>query len=297
MQDIQTTFAFRRSASASRVAGSPGFAYVTGFTEKLDPSLYRAPNSNFIQSREYLSTASTTIQPLNRVTVDVRADHRLSFSDAYLGARRIYTLSWPDLNGRWLQLQQTLGLEEMLSSLVVSSHYSVKNEDQGPEGKPVETHVRTTNWGPLLKWEASFKNGIRADVNTAIATSEALDERLGGVIRSHTTTNHDIRLTKTYPASKGIRFPWSKRRVKLPNDVNLNLTLGIARDRQVTDRAGFETLVETDTQRLNVGSGTTYNFTPSITGGFDLAFRQTKDYKSAITQRGITIAVNAQFRF
>jgi hypothetical protein len=56
-------------------------------------------------------------------------------------------------------------------------------------------------------------------------------------------------------------------------------------------------LVETDTQRLNVGSGTTYNFTPSITGGFDLAFRQTKDYKSAITQRGITIAVNAQFRF
>jgi len=73
--------------------------------------------------------------------------------------------------------------------------------------------------------------------------------------------------------------------------------MGIARDRQVTDREGFDTLVETDTQRLNVGSGTTYNFTPSITGGFDLAFRQTKDYKTALTQRGITIAVNGQFRF
>jgi hypothetical protein len=297
MQDIQTTFSFERTASASRVAGKPGFAYITGFTEKLDPSLYRAANSHFVQNRQYLSTASTTVAPLNHVTVDVRADHRLAFTDAYLGARRIYTLSWPDLNGRWLQLQQPLGLEQMLSSLVLSSHYSVKIEDQGPEGKPIETHTKTTNWGPLLKWEASFKNGIRADVNTAIATSEALDERLGGVIRSHTTTNHDIRLTKTYPASKGIRFPWSKRRVKLPNDVNLNLTMGIARDRQVTDRAGFETLVESDTQRLNVGSGTTYNFTPSITGGFDLAFRQTKDYKSALTQRGITIAVNAQFRF
>jgi hypothetical protein len=46
-----------------------------------------------------------------------------------------------------------------------------------------------------------------------------------------------------------------------------------------------------------VGSGTTYNFTPSITGGFDLAFRQTKDYKQNLTQRGITISVNGQFRF
>ncbi len=297
MQDIQTTFTFERSSSASRVAGKPGFAYVTGFTQKLDPSLYRASNSNLVQSRQYLSTASTTFQPLTRFTVDVRADHRISYTDAYLGARRVYTLSWPDLNGRWLQLERDLGLGDLLSSLVVSSHYSLKTEDQGPQGKPVETHTKTTNWGPLLRWEASFRNGIRADVNTAFAKSEALDERLGGVVRTHTTTNHDIRLTKVYPASKGIRFPWSKRRVKLPNDVNLNLTMGIARDRQVTDREGFDTLVETDTQRLNVGSGTTYNFTPSITGGFDLAFRQTKDYKQNLTQRGITIAVNGQFRF
>ncbi|HEY2924620.1 MAG TPA: cell surface protein SprA [Candidatus Eisenbacteria bacterium] len=297
VQDIQTSFSFERSSSASRVAGKPGFAYITGFTQKLDPTLYRAPNSNIVQNRQYVSTASTSIQPVTRLTVDVRADHRLQFTNAYLGARRIYTLNWPDLNGRWLQLQQSLGLEEMLSSLAVSSHYSLKSEDQGPAGKAVETHVKTTNWAPLIRWEASFKNGIRADVNTAIAKSEALDERLGGVIRTRTSTNHDIRLTKIYPASKGIRFPWSKQRVKLPNDVNLNLTMGIARDKQVTDRVGFETLVETDTQRLNVGSGTTYNFTPSITGGFDLAFRQTKDYKAALTQRGITIAVNGQFRF
>jgi len=237
------------------------------------------------------------VQPISNVTVDVRTDHRISYTNAYLGARRVFTFSWPDLSGRWLQLQQTLGLDEMLSSLVISSHYSLRREDQGPAGKPVETHVRTTNWGPLLRWEASFKNGIRADVNTSLTKSENLDERLGSVVRTHTNTVHDVRLTKTYPASKGIRFPWSKRRVKLPNDVNLNLSMGIVRDRQFTERPGFDRLIESDTQRLNVGSGTTYNFTQSITGGFDLAFRQTKDYKGLLTQRGITIAVNAQFRF
>ena len=117
------------------------------------------------------------------------------------------------------------------------------------------------------------------------------------MVRTTSNKTHDIRLTKTYPANKGIRFPWSKRRVKLPNDVNLNLTLGIARDQQFFVVPGGEPQIESNTQRLNVGSGTTYNFTPSITGGFDLAFRQTKDYKQNLTQRGITISVNGQFRF
>jgi hypothetical protein len=297
LQDIQTTFSFERFASASRVVGKPGFAYITGFTQKVDPSLYRAPGSNFVQSRQYVTTASTSIQPLPHLAVDVRADHRISFNDANLGARRIYTLSWPDLSGRWLLLERDLGLSDLLTSLAVSSHYSLKTEDQGPAGQPIETHVETTNWGPLVHWEASFRNGIRADVNTSIAKSVTLDERIGGVLRTQSNTTNDIRLTKTYPAAKGIRFPWSKRRVKLPNDVNLNLTVGITRDKQYYVVPGGEPQIETSTQRLNVGSGTTYNFTPSITGGFDLAFRQSKDYKQDLTQRGITVSVNGQFRF
>jgi hypothetical protein len=297
LQDIQTTFSMERSTFASRVTGKPGFGFVTGFTEKLDPTLYRAPGAILTQNRQYVSTASTTVQPLTHVSVDLRADHRIGFSDQGLGSRRIYTLSWPDVTGRWLQLERDLGLGEILSSLAVSSHYSLKTEDQGPEGGEVETHVTTTNWGPLLHWEASFRNGIRADVNTSTAKSEAADTRLLGVVRTTSNKTHDIRLTKTYPANKGIRFPWSKRRVKLPNDVNLNLTLGIARDQQFFAVPGGEPQIESNTQRLNVGSGTTYNFTPSITGGFDLAFRQTKDYKQNLTQRGITISVNGQFRF
>jgi len=297
LQDIQTTFSMERSTLASRVTGSPGFAFITGFTQRMDPTLYRAPGSNLLQNRQYISTATTTVQPLAHFAVDLRADHRIGFSDQGLGSRRVYTLSWPDVTGRWLQLERDLGLGQILSSLAVTSHYSLKTEDQGPEGGSPETHVLTTNWGPLLHWEASFRNGIRADVNTATTKSVSSDTRLLGVIRTTSNKTHDIRLTKTYPANKGIRFPWSKRRVKLPNDVNLNLTMGIVRDQQFFVVPGGEPQIENSTQRLNVGSGTTYNFTPSITGGFDLAFRQTKDYKQNLTQRGITISVNGQFRF
>jgi hypothetical protein len=48
---------------------------------------------------------------------------------------------------------------------------------------------------------------------------------------------------------------------------------------------------------LNVGSGTTYNFTRTVSGGFNFAYRQTHDKKLEIKNRGISIEFNAQFSF
>jgi len=127
--------------------------------------------------------------------------------------------------------------------------------------------------------------------------STTVDERSFGITGDRQTVNTDIRFTKIYPASRGIRFPWNKKPVKLPNDLNLNLTFGMGSDRKVTKRPRFEDLVELDTKRFNVSSGTTYNFTQSISGGFNLGFRNDKDLKTQITRRGITIAFNGQFRF
>ncbi|HZE19037.1 MAG TPA: hypothetical protein VE402_02855, partial [Candidatus Angelobacter sp.] len=297
VQDIQTTFAFDRGSAALRVIGSPGFAYTTGFTQKLDPSLSRGSNSIATQSRSYISTATTRVQPFGRLQIDVHADHKLSYFDQNAGARQSKALTWPDLSGTWPQLHQILGLEEIMSSLVVSSHYSLRTEDQGPQGRPIETRTKSTNWAPLLRWETSFRNGIRADATTSLARTDVLSALQGNATRSTTATNHEVHLTKTYPAAKGIRFPWSKRRVKLPNDVNLNLTMVIQKNKAETIQPGFPAYLESQTQRLQVGSGTSYNFTPSITGGFDLSFEQNKDYKLDITRRGIRIAVNGQFRF
>jgi hypothetical protein len=55
--------------------------------------------------------------------------------------------------------------------------------------------------------------------------------------------------------------------------------------------------IEIYNSQLNVGSQTAYNFSQSISGGFNLAFRQTKDKKTDVTSRGITISFNGTFRF
>ena len=297
IQDIQTTFSFDRGAAISRVIGSPGFAYTTGFTQKARSSLYRSPNSTIAQSRSYISTASTRVTPFGKLQIDVHTDQRISFNDQYTGNRKSFAMTWPDLGANWPQLNQVLGLDQIMSSLVLTSHYSLRTENTRPVGKPIETRTTTTTWDPLLRWETQFRNGIRADATTRLTRAEILSALQGNATRTTTATSHEVHLIKTYPAARGIRFPWSRHRVKLPNDVNLNLTMLIQRNKAETFQPGLPIYLESQTQRLQVGSGTSYNFTPSITGGFDLSFEQNKDYKQDLTRRGIHVAVNGQFRF
>ncbi|HKW51703.1 MAG TPA: hypothetical protein VJQ53_08220, partial [Candidatus Eisenbacteria bacterium] len=228
---------------------------------------------------------------------DARADHRLTFVDGSQGARRQLQLTLPDLKARWLDLNRLLGLTGSITSMSLNSGYNLRHDEIGPTDGPLDQRTSTTTWQPLIGWDLAWRNGLRANISTAVIQATSVDDRSFGIVGERQSVNTDIRFTKIFPASRGIRFPWSKKAMKLPNDLNLNLTVGLASDRKITKQPSFPDLVELDTQRLSVTSGTTYNFTQSISGGFNLGYRNNKDLKTQITTRGITIAFNGQFRF
>ena len=104
-------------------------------------------------------------------------------------------------------------------------------------------------------------------------------------------------MNKVFPAAKGIRLPGSKKRIKLPNDLNLGVTVNLTTNRQLVRLANGRENIEIYNSQMTVGSQTNYNFSQSISGGFNLGFRQNKDKKTDVTTRGITIAFNGTFRF
>lgn len=297
LEDVQASFGMDRSTAISRVTGDPGFAFRSGLTQVFGPGLSLRNGSNMTSSRRYSGGANTSLHPLPAMNIDLRADRSLSFSDAYSSSRRTSSLSWPDVTVRWLELQRPLGLIDQFSSLTVNTHYSLKVDSNGPEGQPSERRIESTAWAPLLGWQASWRNGLRTDVTTAYSTVRDIDETSFGVTRERSSQNQDIRLTKLFPASRGIKFPWSKKRIRLPNDLNLNLGITMQTDQQTTLYRTGQSTLELDQQSLSVSSGTSYNFSQSVTGGFNLGFRQTNDRKSAIIQRSVNIAFTAQFRF
>ncbi|HEU4334565.1 MAG TPA: cell surface protein SprA [Candidatus Eisenbacteria bacterium] len=296
-QDVTSNFTFERAAGITRVTGDPGKAFKSGFSEVSDPSLERLSGSNFTANRRYTTNLSTAFRPSTTVNVDIRADHALSYADQSFGERRTERIQWPDLKGRWSDLHRFLRLDTALKNLTLQSGYSNVSDKEGPADGPTERRTKTRTFGPLLGWDMVFRNDIRASLSSSVTKATSIDDRAFGVERERQTTNTDVRFNKTFPASKGIKFPWSKNRIRLPNDLNLNLTVGLQGDRAVVRRPGQREYEETDQQRLNVGSGTTYNFTRTISGGFNFAYRQTHDKKLEIKNRGISIEFNAQFSF
>jgi len=298
LQDIQTSFSFDRSASLTRVAGDPGRAFKTGFSEVTGEDLNRSVSgSNVAMGRRYTTRASTAFRPTSAITVDIRGDHSLSFSDQSFGERRTEKFQWPGLDGRWNDLHRFMHLDRSLNSLTLRSGYSRVNDEDGPADGPAERLISTETFGPILGWDLVFRSGVRASLASSLTRASTIDQRVYGVTRDRQTKNTDLRITKTFPAAKGIRFLFSKKRMRLPNDLNLNLTCGLTGDRQVVNRAGERAYTESDNKGLKVGSGTTYNFTRAISGGFNFEYRQSDDLKQGIKRRGITVDFNAQFSF
>jgi hypothetical protein len=299
-QDIQTTFVFTRDGSVSRVTGDPGPAFKTGFTGAVDPDMVRQSNSIFAETRSFTSGANTTFRPTSFITIDARADHRLSFSEVGLGgARRTVTYSLPDLKGRWLELHRMLGLSNSLSQMTLNSGYNFKRDESGPKDGALETYTNTTTWNPLLGWNLVWRNGLRADIMTNVTQGTTVDQRVYDLTSVRKLVNTDVRFNKTYSAARGIRLPFASKPIRLPNDLNLNLTFSASSERRVTKRPslGVPDIVELDQSRWTVGSATNYNFTQTISGGFNLGLRQQSDKKTNITTRGLTVALNGQFRF
>jgi hypothetical protein len=297
VNDIQATFNMDRSTTIRRVVGNPGSAFKTGFTQEYDPGLLLLPGSQEANNRRFQGSANTGLKIMPTLSADIRADRSVTYQDALYGSTKTNTVNWPDITVRWTELQRLLGLTGPFTSLALNSRYTGKMDESGPSSGRVDRRTENTSWGPLLGWQASLKNNLRVDLTSNYNRFEIVDYAALGSTRVRSTTTHDLRITKLYPASKGIKFPWSRKPLRLPNDLNLTLTTSLRENTsEAVNPYGYAT-TELDQQVLDVQTGTTYNFTQSITGGFNAGYARTQDHKSDLTQHRINLAFNAQFRF
>jgi hypothetical protein len=295
-ENISVSGDVRRNAVLTRVTGDPGPAFKSGFTEVFDQDLTRYPNSVFQTTRSYNATANTNFHPIDRLTFDIRGEYQLAFVDQVGGARRNYSYSWPSVVARWPELQRALALNGPLSSLTLTSGVQHKISEDGPEGQPYDTRTQSTSFTPLIGWEAMFRSGVRLTTTTNVDKTRTYDDRSIGFFRDRRTLATALALNKNFPASKGIKFPWNKTRVRLKNDLNLGMNVNLSADETILFQRGTR-LVEVDRTSMQLGSSTNYNFTQTIAGGFNLGYRTTADKKNFITTRGITIAFTGSFRF
>jgi len=299
VEDVSASFDMQRSASLSRITGDPGREFKSGFTQVFnEEAIAISPNSTFGSSRRYHAQGNTAFKPVDRLTFQIRGDYLLLFSDQLYGARRNATWSYPTVNATWSDLQRLLGLAGTLNSLTLTSGYDRLNTESGPKDGILEERTHVTRHAPLLSWVANFKNGIRLSASSNVEASETEDGRAIGYLLSRHTKSTQIELNKNFPASGGIRFPWSKKRLRLPNDLNLGARVDMGATRVVRHQPTSD-LIDQDIANFRVGSTTSYNFSQSMAGGFNLEYRQDTNHQLGAqgVRRGITIEFNGTFRF
>jgi hypothetical protein len=295
-ENISVTGNLNRSAVMTRVTGDPGPAFKSGFTEVFDSDITPYNNSTFQTARGYTANANTNFHPLDRLTFDIRGEYLLNFVDQVGGSRRNVSVSWPNVLARWPELQRVLALSGPLSQLTLSSGLQRKITETGPEGQTFDTRIEQTTFTPLIGWEAVFRSGVRLTATTNLDKIRTFDDRSIGFFRDRRTLATTLALNRNFPASKGIKFPWSRTRVRLKNDLNLGLNVNLSADETLLYQRGARS-VEVDRTSMQIGSSTNYNFTQTISGGFNLGYHTTTDQKLDNITRGITIAFTGSFRF
>jgi hypothetical protein len=296
VQDIQTSMEMSRGTNLTQVTGSPGLPFVTGFTQVFrDDNLNLSTNSIFQTARRYAAAGNTSFKPINTLNFDVRGDYQLSFADSY-GSRRTSSMMWPEVNGRWSDLQRLLGLNGTLGSLTLNSGIRRRTEETGPKGGLVEQRTETFSLSPLLGWEASFRNGIRLTATSRADRTKTSNDEVPGYFQERRSKSTSITLNKNFPASKGIKFPWSKKRVRLPNDLNLGGNIDFSADQLLLHQRTGE-YPQSDTQSLTVRSQNNYNFSQAISGGFNMEFGQSNDRKTNVLRRHLALEFTGSFRF
>ena len=296
VQDVQASLEMSRGTNLTQVTGSPGLPFVTGFTQVYrDDNLNLTTNSVFQTSRRYSAAGNTAFKPINNLNFDVRGDYQLSFADSY-GSRRTASTLWPEVNARWTDLQRLLGLNGTLGSLTLNSGIRRRTEETGPKGGLVEQRIETFSLSPLLGWEASFRNGVRLTAASRADRTKTSNDEVVGFFQERRSKGTSIQVNKNFPASKGIKFPWSKKRVRLSNDLNLGGNIDLGAEQLILHSRGGESSLS-NTQSLTVRSQNSYNFSQAISGGFNMEFRQSNDRKTSVLRRGLTLEFTGSFRF
>ncbi len=296
VQDIEASMEMSRGTTLTQVNGSPGLPFVTGFTQVYrDDKLNLTTNSAFQTARRYAAAGNTSFKPIQNLNFDVRGDYQLSFADSY-GSRRTASMLWPEVTARWSDLQRLLGLNGTLGSLTLNSAIRSRTEETGPKGGLVEQRTQTFSLNPLLGWEASFRNGIRLTATSRAERSRISNDEVPDFFQERRNKGTSIQVNKNFPASKGIKFPWKKKRVRLPNDLNLGANIDIGSDQLILHQRGGE-YPQSNNESFTVRSQNSYNFSQAISGGFNMEFRQNNDRKTNVLRRGLTLEFTGSFRF
>jgi hypothetical protein len=153
----------------------------------------------------------------------------------------------------------------------------------------------TSEWLPLVGWDATWGNGMRTTFNLRHSNGETETFTGTGTKKNSSATSIDFSLSHSLSAPQGMYIPLAGRTLKFESTLSLSLDIGYEMNLDTTPTAGDR--VDTDTRKLSIGPRASYSFSKNITGSANARFEQRTDRKLEQTWRTIGLNASVLIRF
>jgi hypothetical protein len=301
---ISTEAGYDRSSAYTRLTGTPSFAYLFGFTDRLDSARTVPQFGNTANlSTNWRANARTRVELVFGSTANTRFEFRSRQMVLNGVSNRENSLRFPDVEFDYGQVASVLRLDRVFTSPQLRSAYgrSVITIFANNRSDPTSRSA-TSEWRPLLGMSGSLKNRTRAELRIERRNTESEDLLIGHSIKVTRLTTATFSLNRSYSQGQKVNLLGKQK------TVSSTITMGLTGQYEMqsgetvsyadaTRAHPLQTKYPTKDDRLTLNATGSYAFSSNATGNVALGFMQDNNRQTGIVRRNLRVELRAQFTF
>ncbi len=254
----------------------PSFLYQIGSPHEID--------QEFISLKTVVNkySASTGLLLLKNLTTSW--NYSLDINKKYGNVKQMTVSTvFPSVSVTLSEVEKLLHAEKVLTSSRLSGSYSITRIEDGDIDftTPKSEQIRV-NLAPLVSWNGNWANNIITTISTNYMDNKRITNNTSGKITvSNNTWSASANISYTFTAERGIKMPFTTRKVKFSNELTADLGLSYEDSYSTTDNSSDDkkATVDIDKVRFSISPSANYKFSKNITGGLICSYDKTNDKK------------------
>ncbi|MGD9140590.1 MAG: cell surface protein SprA [bacterium] len=296
LPDINMSYLLDRKSRYYKLTERPDLAYQFGFTvyvpEELNYSLSStAQRRDEITRRDGLNV-STDFRPFQALNVSVKYKNDKTRQERSGGTTYKETSTWPDVSANVSSAFYSALFGGALTNSSLNFGYKTTTNLDGENESSITREDNTTDFVPLVGWDATWKNGVRTTFNIRHSSGESNTFLAAASRKTTKTTSVNISVKHSFSAPQGISFAGRTLRFKS----NLSLSMDVTYETKL-NRTPEANITDLHTSRFSLIPKLSYSFSKSITGSANARFEQISNKKLNETRRTIGVNVSVLIKF
>ncbi len=299
LPDVTMSYVLDRKSKYYKLVGRPDLAYQFGLTVRVPDELNYALDATS-QRRDELTrrdgfNVSTDFRPFQALSLSVKYKTDKTSREFSGGTTYKEVDTWPELAGTVSSAFYSALFGGALTNSSLNFGYKFTKNSDGQGKSSITREDRTTDFAPLIGWDATWKNGVRTTFNIRHSRGETEEFLAASSLKTQRTTSVNVSVKHSFSAPQGVSIPLAGRTLRFKS--NLSVAMDVTYEAKINRTPAVDNRVDLHTSRFSVIPKLSYGFSKSITGSANARFEQISNKKLGETRRTIGLNVSVLIKF